>query len=100
MHTLRPWAKRWEAELNRKLFTKKEQEKYFIRFNIDSLLRGDSKSRAEYLRTLYTIGVLSPNDIRKILKLNPIEGGDVYLHQGAMMPIEKIMQDEREEVTA
>lgn len=100
MHTLRPWAKRWEAELNRKLFTDREQDRYFIRFNIDSLLRGDSKSRAEYLRTLYMIGVLSPNDIRKILKLNPIEGGDVYLHQGAMMSTEQILNNgnnEREE---
>lgn len=104
MHTLRPYCKRIEAELNRKLFTKNERGKYFIRFNVDSLLRGDSKARSEYLSKLYSIGVLSPNDIRKILKMNPIEGGDVYLHQGAMITVDQILQNantnEKEQFTA
>lgn len=104
MHTLRPYCKRIEAEFNRKLFTKNERGRYFIRFNVDSLLRGDSKARAEYLSKLYSIGVLSPNDIRRILKMNPIEGGDVYLHQGAMMTVDQILQNantnEEEQFTA
>lgn len=95
-HTIRPICKRFEAEFNRKLFSERDQEKYFIRFNVDSLLRGDSKARSEYLAKLYSIGVLSPNDIRKILKLNPIEGGDVYLHQGAMMPMDQIIKNATE----
>jgi len=100
MYTLRPWVKRWESELNRKLFTDREQDRYFIRFNIDSLLRGDSKARAEYFRSLYMMGVLSPNEIREILKLNPIEGGDEYLHQGAMTTIKNILNnDTNEQVT-
>jgi HK97 family phage portal protein len=42
-NTVLPWVKRWEAEFNRKLFP--GQENYFIRMNMDGLLRGDISSR-------------------------------------------------------
>ena len=45
--TLAPMLRRWEEELNRKLFRRAGQ---FVAFNFDALLRGDSKAKAEAYR--------------------------------------------------
>lgn len=79
--TMRQWIKRWEQELNRKLFYASEQGRYFVRFNMNSLLRGDSKSRAEFYEKLFKVGALSPNDIRRLENMNPVEDGDRYFVQ-------------------
>lgn len=77
-HTVRPWVKRWEQELDRKLLAENEKGRFFFRFNLEGLLRGDTQSRAEYFSKLFMIGVLSRNDIRRLENLNSIEGGDKY----------------------
>jgi len=47
-YTLRPWVDKVEAEIDRKLFTEEEKASgYFHRFNVDSLLRADVKTRYE-----------------------------------------------------
>ena len=78
--TLRPWLKNWEQELNRKLLFDSEKSRMFFRFNVDALLRGDTKSRAEYFtRALGSVsnpGWMTPNEVRSLEKLNPIENGD------------------------
>lgn len=76
--TLRSWCKRIEAEFNSKLFTNRETGRYFVRFNLDGLLRGDTKARTDYYKTMRLIGALSPNEIRKLENMNPREGGDDY----------------------
>ena len=76
-NTVLPWVKRWEAEFNRKLFP--GQEDYFIRINMDGLLRGDISSRYSSYATARQWGWLSVNDIRKHESLDPIDGGDIYL---------------------
>lgn len=78
VHTLRPICKNWEQELNRKLFLPSERGRYFVRFNLDGLLRGDTKSRGEYYRNMFNIGALSPNDIRRLENLNSRPDGDEY----------------------
>lgn len=44
-YTLDPWICRWEQSLSRRLFTENEKRTYFIRFNVEGLLRGDYQSR-------------------------------------------------------
>ena len=77
--TIRPIVSRWEAELDRKLLREDEKGTLYTRFNLDSLLRGDTKSRFESYATARQWGWLSVNDIRDLENLNPIDGGDVYL---------------------
>ena len=76
-NTVLPWVKRWEAEFNRKLFP--GQEDYFIRMNMDGLLRGDISSRYSSYAVARQWGWMSVNDIRKHESLEPIDGGDIYL---------------------
>jgi len=85
VHTMRPWVKRWENELNRKLFTRNESD-MFIRFNMDSLLRGDSTARANFYSKMFMIGAMNPNEIRNLENLNAREGGDEYFVPTSMMP--------------
>jgi HK97 family phage portal protein len=76
--TMLPWVKRWEMELNKKLFTKKQRVNYYVRFNLEGLLRGDSQARAQFYKELWMIGAINQNEIRKNENLNPIAGGDTY----------------------
>ena len=76
IHTLRPWLVRWEHELNRKLLSVDERQKYFISFNIEGLLRGDAQARAQLYQVLFNTASITPNEIRGKENMNPIEGGD------------------------
>lgn len=79
VHCMQPWAKRWEQELPRALLTEAEQEKYFVEFLFDGLLRGDATARANYFRTAVLTGWLSRNEVREIENLNHVDGLSEYL---------------------
>ena len=91
-YTLDPWVIRWEQSLSRILFTPKEKQKYFFKFNVEGLLRGDYVSRMSGYATARQNGWMSANDIRELENLDriPIEdGGDMYLVNGNMLPLTK-----------
>ena len=48
-YTLDPWVIRWEQALRKALFLPDEKKDYFIKFNVDGLLRGDYQSRNEWV---------------------------------------------------
>lgn len=86
-YTLDPWVVRWEQTMHRLLFTNEEKRKYFIKFNVDGLLRGDYASRMSGYATGRQNGWLSANDIRELEDLDRIpaqNGGDLYLINGNM----------------
>ena len=56
------------------------------------MTRADRKSRAEYFRTMFSVGAYSPNDIRNAEDMNPIKGGDQYFVQTSMAPLESFME--------
>lgn len=84
-NTILPWVKRWEAEFNRKLFPNGNE--YYIRFNMDGLLRGDITSRYSSYATARQWGWLSVNDIRKFEGLDNIDNGDTYLQPLNMVDV-------------
>lgn len=73
-----PYVRRFEVELNRKLFRDNERN-YYAYFSVEGLMRGDLKGRYDAYAVARNWGWLSVNDIRDLENLNPIEGGDVYL---------------------
>lgn len=86
-YTLDPWVIRWEQALARSLLLPDEKKQYFIKLNVDGLLRGDYQSRMTGYATARQNGWMSANDIREMEDLNPIvpeEGGDLYLINGNM----------------
>ena len=87
MYTLDPWVVRWEQAMQRALLSEGEKRQYFVKFNVDGLLRGDYQSRMNGYAVGRQNGWLSSNDIRELENLNRIsteEGGDLYLINGNM----------------
>lgn len=77
-----PWAIRLEQEVNVKLFSYRAQGRVYTKMCVASLMRGDSKARAEYYRTMVTIGAMSINEVRALEELNGIgSSGDAHLVQ-------------------
>lgn len=86
-YTLDPWVIRWEQSLQRSLLLPGEKGKYFIKLNVDGLLRGDYQSRMNGYAVGRQNGWFSANDIREMENMNPIpdeQGGNLYLINGAM----------------
>lgn len=77
-YSMTPWIVRWEQELNRKLFP--AGSKYYVKFNVNGLLRGTQKERAEFYESAISKGCwMSRNEARKLEDLNSIDGLDDYL---------------------
>lgn len=90
-YTLDPWVIRWEQAMKKALFLPSEKKDYFIKFNVDGLLRGDYQSRMSGYATGRQNGWLSTNDIRELENLNKIPeefGGDLYLVNGNMTKLQ------------
>ena len=87
MYTLDPWVVRWEQAIQRALFSESEKRQYFVKFNVDGLLRGNYESRMNGYAVGRQNGWLSANDIRELENMNRVSaelGGDLYLINGNM----------------
>jgi HK97 family phage portal protein len=87
MHTIVPWAVAIEQEFNRKLFPNTDD--IYCKLDLNGLMRGDPKTRAEFYKSLFGAGALSQNDIRGWEEQDPIEGGDRYWIQQGFMPLDR-----------
>jgi len=87
-YCLKPWAVRIEQEINRKLLYKTS---FFVEHDMTDIMRGDFASQTTGYQTMRNIGVMSANDILRATRRNPIpaeEGGDIRTVQGAMIPLQ------------
>lgn len=77
-YTLRPHLRRFSVELNRKLFPR--YDRYLIEYKTESLMQGDSKAQAEYFGKALggpgAQGWMVVNEVRRIMNLPPVDGGD------------------------
>ena len=74
-NTLQPWVTKIEQELNYKLFTPTQvKEGYYVKFNMDSELRGDSLARARVNQINVNNGMKTINEIRALNEDSPFEG--------------------------
>ena len=89
-YTLDPWLCRWEQSMQRCLLNRDDKQRYFWKFNVDGLLRGDYQSRMQGYAVGRQNGWLNANDIRELENMDEIpaaEGGDLYLVNGNMLPL-------------
>lgn len=84
--TLQPILSKFEQEFNRKIFTATNIE---AKFDTSKLLRADKAGLASYYNTLFNIGVMSPNEIRKELDLTVIEYGDNHFIQSNLLSVKE-----------
>ena len=72
-NTLQPLIVSWEQALKYQLFTPTEQKHYYCKYNVESELRGDSKSRAEFYEIMERIGAYNIDEIRNKEDLPELE---------------------------
>lgn len=88
-NVVQPVATAFEVALERDLLTDDDRAQgRVIRFNLDSILRSDFKSRQEGTRIQREMGVVSVNEVREREGLNPIpadKGGDDYIRPANMV---------------
>ena len=81
----------WEQGISRDLLTDTESKRFYAKFNVDGLLRGDFKTRQEGLAIQRQNGVLSANDWLEYEDRNPIDdpSGNMYFMPLNMAPMEQ-----------
>jgi HK97 family phage portal protein len=90
VHSLMPWVTLWEQAMERDLLTEAEiADGYQVQFKLQGLLRGDSKSRAEFYSSGITTGWMTRNEARKLEDLDPLPGLDKVLQPLNMTPGDK-----------
>jgi HK97 family phage portal protein len=89
-HLVAQWAEALEQEMNLKLFGQRNGGRY-VEHNLDGLLRGDFKTRAEAVARLVNAAVYKPEEGRKYMGQEPSgdPNADKLYIQGATVPLEK-----------
>lgn len=78
MNTIGPIMKQYEEEFEFGVFSDREQERFYLKFNLESLLRADKKTQAEFYKIMLSEGVYSINEVRELEERNAIVGGDTH----------------------
>jgi len=86
--TIRPIVKKREGELNRRILRMSDKKNLFYRYNIDSLLRGDTASRATFIVQMLQNGVFSIDEARKFENMNKLPGGIGNAHYRPLNMVE------------
>lgn len=68
-----PWLIRFEQNYDMQLLTEAEKTRQmlYFRHNVDGLLRGNAKDRAEYYKIMWQNGFMTQNEIREKDNLDP-----------------------------
>ena len=74
MHTMTPWAERWEASIEADLLL--DGDDLEVEFDFANLMRGDAASRAAYYQSGIQNGWLTRNEARVAENMNPLDGLD------------------------
>jgi HK97 family phage portal protein len=88
-YTLGIWLRVWEQAIYRDLLTVPERSRYYAKFVVQGLLRGNHVSRAQFYHSMTQIGAMSINDVRELEDMNPVEDGDTYFVPLNMTPLEQ-----------
>lgn len=90
-HTIRPWLVKWEAAIERALFSEEGRRTHTVEFDMDLLLRGDMLQRFQAYRIGREIGVYNANELRRFENLNPRtdDRAEAYFEPLNMQPEQK-----------
>lgn len=82
-----------EEEVNYKCMTRNQiKQGYYLRLNVNGILRVDVKTQAEVLTSYLANGILTPNECRGELDRNNIEGADNLLMNGAITTLDNVVK--------
>ncbi|HAK62458.1 MAG TPA: phage portal protein [Alphaproteobacteria bacterium] len=79
-YTVGPWITAWEQAIIRDLILLRDRGSIYPKFNVSGLLRSSASDRAAYFSAALgsggSPGWMTPNEVRALEELPPIEGGD------------------------
>lgn len=87
--TLTPYLEKIELEFRKKIYPPEKRKEMELDFDTRNLIRADSAAQANLYNTLHTIGAVTPNEVREVFNLDPIEGGDKAFTQVNMQTLEQ-----------
>lgn len=92
-YTLRSHLVRWEQSISQSFLLPEERAALYAEFEVDGLLRGDQKSRAEALAIRRQNGIINANEWRRLENMDPINGpeGEAYVVNGNMRSLTQIL---------
>jgi HK97 family phage portal protein len=107
VHTLSPWYQRFEQSADVNLLSEEDRKAgFYTKFNPNALMRGAAKDQAAYFKaalgTTQQPGWMTPNEVRGLIEMDPIDGGDELtpLITDAAPPAAQPDDDEKEEADA
>lgn len=77
-NTLSPIYTQYQEEFSYQLFSEREMQKFYIKFNLEALLRADKKTQGEFYKTMLDAGVFSINKVLELEDMDGIEHGDTH----------------------
>lgn len=86
-----PIVQQIEGEVNTKVVEINNQDNIKFKFEVESLLRADSKTKSEVIQTNLRNSIYTINEARALYNLPPIQGGDVpMVMANNMVPLEQL----------
>lgn len=86
--TLRRRLKRIEQAAEKQLLTPNDRAQGItVEFNLEGLLRGDSKARSDFYASGLMNGWMTINEVRALENMPPVPGGDIPRMQSQNVPI-------------
>ncbi len=100
--TITPWLEREEDVLDWDLFSEEDRARFYTKYNINALLRGDAESQAKVLEIKRRNGVISADEWRELDEENPLPDGQgkEYFMPLNMAPVSQMMEREPDSLTA
>jgi HK97 family phage portal protein len=89
-YSLRPWMRVQEEVIEQKLLPEEdERDDMQVEHDTLEIELGNSASRSEFVRSMTGAAVMTRNEGRRLLKMNPVPGGDTFIVQGANVPLDE-----------
>lgn len=80
LDTVMPYVQMMAEEMAQKLFKPSEVGRYVIEFDFDKLMKSNTETLGNYYKTLLVNGIMSINEVRNKLNMEPLEdeAGDTH----------------------
>lgn len=93
---IRPMCEKREQEYDRKLFVGPDRGRYFVKYDMMAMLRGNMQARADYYKKMVDMAALTPNQVLQAENMEPYTGGDVHWKQQGFARVENWETDTKQ----
>lgn len=88
--SVRPMLVNIEQAVHKRVMTSKQRARMVAEMNLDALLRGNAKDRAEIAAKKVQNGLATRNEQRQLENEPPLQGGDILTVQANLLPIDML----------